>query len=45
MNIWDWANISAWTLVGLMLFIMLRDFINVERRLKKEAEKEATPDV
>lgn len=45
MNIWEWVNLSAWALVGFMLFVMLRDFIHVERALKKEAEKEATPNV
>lgn len=45
MNIWDWVNLSAWALVGFMLFVMLRDFVNVERSLKREAEKEAMHDV
>lgn len=45
MNVWDWVNLSAWVLVGLMLFAMLGDFVRVERSLKNKAEREASQNV
>ena len=45
MNVWDWVNLSAWAVAGLMLFAMLCDFIRVERSLKNKAHGEASQNV
>lgn len=42
MSIWSYVNAAGWALVVLMLTMMIRDFIRVERSMK---EKEATENV